>query len=386
MKQCTDALAFLAQELDDLEREGLRRRPAEPAAADSLSFCSNDYLGLASSHAPRAPGGAGASRLISGDRQEHRRAEQAFAAWLGAEDALLFTSGYAANVGVLSALARPGDLIVSDVLNHASLIDGARLSRARVAVIPHGDLSAVERTLGERREARAWVAVESYFSMDADGPDLPALRRLCDAHGAALLVDEAHALGVLGPGGRGRCAEAGVRADVLVGTLGKSFGSQGALVLGATVLREWLWNRARSFVFSTGASPAAAAAATANLSRLLEQPELPGRVLGLAERLRAGLLRSGAVRLDRGARAGDARDARPLLLGFGHIVPVVVGDPGRAVAIVERLQAEGVAAHAVRPPTVPAGTSRLRLTVTARHDEADVDRAVDALARALAHA
>ena len=156
---------------------------------DELSFCSNDYLGLAGGNAPPAPSGAGASRLIAGERAEHRRLEHALASWLEVDDTLLFTSGYAANVGALSALAGPGDLVVSDALNHASIIDGARLSRARVAVVPHGDVDAVAEALDRRTESRAWVALESYYSMDADGPDLGALRAVCDARGAGMLLE-----------------------------------------------------------------------------------------------------------------------------------------------------------------------------------------------------
>lgn len=253
--QHSDPLQHLDAELAELERRDLLRRPPPPADPRLRSFCSNDYLGLAADPPPPAPSGSGASRLIAGERAEHRELEQRLASWTGTEDALVFSSGYAANVGVLSALASPGDLIVSDALNHASIIDGSRLSRARIAVVPHLDVGAVRAALRTRETGRAWVVVESYYSMDADGPDLAQLRGACDEAGAALLVDEAHALGVLGPGGRGRCAEAGVRPDVLVGTLGKSLGSQGAFVAGRAVLKSWLWNRARSFVFSTGLSP-----------------------------------------------------------------------------------------------------------------------------------
>ena len=382
----TDPLAHLAQQLDQLDLHGLRRRPAEPTEAGALSFCSNDYLGLGSRPAPVAASGAGASRLIAGERDEHRRLERAFATWLGVEDALAFTSGYAANVGTLSGLAGPGDLIVSDALNHASLIDGARLSRARIVVAPHGDVDAVARALDERSEARAWVVVESYFSMDADGPDLAALRRACDARGAGLYVDEAHALGVLGPQGRGRCAEAGVVPDVLVGTLGKSFGSQGAFAAGRTVLRDWLWNRARSFVFSTGLAPVCAAAAIRSLEQVIEQPELYESVRARSARLRAGLLAAGAV--TGAAPEGPTRelptsDGAPRLLGFGHIVPVVLGTPARALRWAERLRALGVHVLAIRPPTVPAGGARIRLTLTAQHSDMDVERAVEAFAAVL---
>jgi 8-amino-7-oxononanoate synthase len=380
-----DPLAHLADQLEQLELDGLRRdaRPS-PRRPTTLSFCSNDYLGLASRSAPPASSGAGASRLIAGERDEHRRLERAFATWLGVEEVLAFSSGYAANVGAVSALAGPGDLIVSDALNHASLIDGARLSRARVAVVPHGDAGAVARALAQRSEARAWVLVESYYSMDADGPDLAGLRAVCDAHGAALYVDEAHALGVLGPAGRGRCAEAGVIPDVLVGTLGKAFGSQGAFVAGRAVLREWLWNRARSFVFSTGLAPVSAAAGVRALQEVIEHPELAARVRDLAARLRSGLLAAAAATADGAvvAPGSDAQVEPPRVLGFGHVVPVVLGAPARALRWAAQMREHGVDVHAIRPPTVPAGASRIRMTVTAEHRAEDIDRAVDAFASA----
>lgn len=359
-------LSHLEDELRELERQGQRRAPAVALAPGHVSFCSNDYLGLAAEPAPPAASGAGASRLIAGERDEHGKLERAFAAFVGAEAALAFTSGYAANVGVLSALCSPGDLVVSDALNHASLIDGVRLAKARVAIAPHLDLDAVDRALAARSERRAWVVVESYYSMDADGPDLAALRAVCDRRGAALVVDEAHAIGVLGPGGRGRCAEAGVRADVLIGTLGKALGSQGAVVAGSQLLRDWLWNRARSFVFSTGLAPSSALAATRALSLLTEEPALAARVLALAADLRRRLAAAGV----------EAR-------GFGHVVPVVLGSEARALAVAERLCALGIHIRAVRPPTVPEGTSRLRITLTARHDEADVARVATALVGSL---
>ena len=380
-----DPLAHLAEQLDQLEREGLRRHARPPAKPGTLSFCSNDYLGLAGRAAPPAASGSGASRLIAGERDEHRRLERAFATWLDVEDVLAFSSGYAANVGALSALAGAGDLIVSDSLNHASLIDGARLSRARVAVVPHGDRGAIERALIDRRETRAWVVVESYYSMDADGPDLAALRHLCDTRGAALYVDEAHALGVLGPGGRGRCAEAGVTPDVLVGTLGKAFGSQGAFVAGRTVLREWLWNRARSFVFSTGLAPVSAAVGVRALQLVIERPALAARVGELSSRLREGLVEAGAVAsptYDASPSAAPDHLAVPRLLGFGHVVPVVLGAPRRALRWAAAMREHGVDVHAIRPPTVPAGGARIRMTVTAEHSAADVDRAVAAYAAA----
>ncbi len=360
-------LAWLEDELAALEKKGLRRRTPAAAPDGATSFCSNDYLGLARPLTADVLSGAGASRLIAGERAAHGELETALAAWLGTEACLAFTSGYAANVGALSALAGPGDLVVSDALNHASIIDGARLSRARVEVVPHNDAGAVAAALSRRSERRAWVVVESYFSMDADGPDLGALHDVCTRHGAALYVDEAHALGVLGPDGRGRAAEVGVVPDVLVGTLGKSFGSQGAFVAGRRVLREWLWNRARSFVFSTGLSPMAAEAGRLALAESQAVPERRAHVLALATRLRAGLTRLGL---------------EPI--GFGHIVPVIVGTSAGAVALSEALAAEGLVVPPVRPPTVPEGTARLRLTLTARHTNEDVDHALAAFERALA--
>jgi 8-amino-7-oxononanoate synthase len=361
------ALRFLDAAIQQArDRDLLRSRPP-PAEERALSFCSNDYLGLATELAPPEAGGAGASRLVSGDRPVHARLEEASAALVGQASALAFTSGYAANVGLLSALAGPGDLVVSDALNHASIIDGARLSRARVAVVPHLDLEAVDAALRARPETRAFVVTESYFSMDADSPDLIALRQVCDAHDAALLVDEAHALGVLGPDGRGLCAEAGVRADAVVGTFGKAFGAGGAFVSGCPALVTWLWNRARSFVFSTGLSPVVAAAALQGLRRAQAEPARRLQVRRAAAMLREGL--------------GDL-GVRPW--GSGHIVPWVLGTPARALRVAAALTERGLEVRAIRPPSVPDGTARIRLTVTARHAAADVERALGDFAAVVA--
>ena len=368
MKRATPpGLGFLDEALGHAkERDLLRERPP-PTDGRALSFSSNDYLALAHEVGPREASGAGASRLVTGDRPVHARLEEAAAALVLQPEALVFTSGYAANVGLLSALAGPGDLVVSDALNHASIIDGARLSRARVEVVPHVDVGAVEAALRSRTERRAFVVTESYFSMDADWPDLAALRRVCDRHGAALLVDEAHALGVLGPDGRGRCAEAGVEADALVGTFGKAFGAGGAFVAGCPSLVAWLWNRARSFVFSTGLSPAVAAAALQGLRRAEAEPDRRRRVLAAATQLRDGMTRLGL---------GPA--------GFGPIVPWVLGEPGRALRMAATLRERGVDVRAIRPPSVPTGTARIRLTVTAAHGSADIERALAVLADVLA--
>lgn len=367
MKHPPSALSFLDDALRALDAEGLLRPRALPVDDDAPSFCSNDYLGLARRPAPAACSGSGASRLISGERAIHRRVEEDVASWLGCEAALVFSSGYAANVGALSALARPGDLIVSDILNHASIIDGARLSRADVVVTPHLDTEAVRRALTAPRHGRAWVVTESYFSMDADAPDLRALREICDEHGAALLVDEAHALGVLGPDGRGLCVEAAIVPDVWMGTFGKAFGAGGAFVGGSQSLVSWLWNRARSFVFSTGLSPVVAEAARAGLREARERSDLRQAVLRSAAQLRGGLRELGV----------EAK-------GFGQIIPWIVGSPEGARQLADELLARGLRVAAVRPPSVPIGTSRLRLTVSARHTPDDLARALTTIAEALA--
>ncbi len=356
------ALAFLDTALAEARGANLLRERSV-AAADPRSFASNDYLGLSTRRPPSEDAGAGASRLLGGDRPVHAELEEVAACLVGLPAALAFSSGYAANLGVLSSLAGAGDLIVSDALNHASIIDGARLSRAQVAVVPHCDVDATAAALRRRRPGtRAFVVTESYFSMDADSPDLAALRAVCDAEGAALVVDEAHALGVLGPEGRGLCAAAGVGADVLVGTFGKAFGAAGAFVSGSETLVAWLWNRARSFVFSTGMSPLVAAAALDGIRCSLAEPQRRERVAAGARQLRHGLTSAGLE-----------------VLGHGHIVPWVLGDARRALWWAEELQSRGVVARAVRPPSVPAGTARLRLTVTASHESADIERLVTAV-------
>lgn len=349
------------------------------AGEPPLVLCSNDYLGYSAAPWGSAadPSGAGASRLVTGEHAAHAGAEQAISSWLRTEASLLFSSGYAANVGAISALARPGDVIVSDALNHASIIDGCRLSGARIVVVPHRDAPAVERALAESRVAqqaaspagRRWVVTESYFSMDGDSPDLRALRSICDAHDAALYVDEAHAAGVLGPEGRGACAEAGVVPDVLVGTLGKALGLQGAFVSGTATLRTYLWNRARSFVFSTGVSPAVAARIQQNVERVAKDDAARRRLFRNVRCLREGLEQAGV------ALSGDSH---------GPIMPWIVGSESAALGLSRALRDEGIVVQAIRPPTVPASTSRLRITATAGLSEGDVERAVRGFGRVAA--
>lgn len=372
MKQSVPrGLAHLEGELESLAASGLLRQRPPTARVGTVSFCSNDYLGLAVPRSHGAPSGAGASRLVAGEHEEHRELERGLASWLGAESALLFSSGYAANVGLIQALAwSPDDLILSDALNHASIVDGCRLARAETRVFPHLDLDALRAELARPRpmgrRGRTWVITESYFSMDADSPDLSALRSLCDEHEAALVVDEAHALGVLGPEGRGLLAEADVAADVTVGTLGKSFGGMGAFVAGCDALTSWLWNRARSFVFSTGLSPEAAAAGLAALGEIRSQPALRVATLARSEQLRAGLRRLGLTPF-----------------GYGHVIPWVIGDSREAVRLAGALREAGFAVQAIRPPSVPPGTARIRLTASARQRPGDIDALLSAIERLL---
>jgi 8-amino-7-oxononanoate synthase len=295
-------LAHLDEALADLEARGLRRfrtRSRPPSAP--LVLCANDYLGYAHAGVLSPPPlgaalGAGASRLVAGDHPEHDALEHATAAWTRMDAALVFTSGYAANVGLLSALVTPADVVVSDALNHASIIDGCRLARPRaLEVVAHRSPDAVERALAAHagEPGRRYVVTESYFSMDGDRADLPRLRAIADAYGAALIIDEAHALGILGPEGAGLAAEHGVRPDALVGTFGKAVGAQGAFVAGSRVLTDWLWNRARSFVFSTGLSPAIAAVATEGVHLARADEAGRARLLELAARLRGALVELG---------------------------------------------------------------------------------------------
>jgi 8-amino-7-oxononanoate synthase len=357
------ALAYLERELDRLAEAGLLRERPSAVSRPRPSFCSNDYLGLTEPTAGGPPNGAGASRLVAGEQESHVALEKEIAGWLRLDDALVFTSGYAANVGTLPALAADAaDLVLSDALNHASLVDGCRLARAETQIYPHLDLGAVERLLERGAGRRIFVVTESYFSMDADAPDLGALRRLCDRHGAALVVDEAHALGVLGPEGRGLLAAAGVAADVTIGTLGKALGAGGAFVAGGPSLIAWLWNRARSFVFSTGLSPLLCEAARSALLRSRADTTLRTRALARASELRSGL---GGLGLEP--------------LGFGHIVPWVVGDASAAVRIAQALRAKGLDVQAIRPPSVPPGTARLRFTASAMQSPEDVERLIAAL-------
>lgn len=338
-----------------------------------VQLASNDYLSLAhhpalaevvASGAGRWGTGAGASRLITGNLQVHVEAERALADMTLQPAALLFPTGYMANVGAIQALVGRGDLVLSDALNHASLIDGCRLSGARVVVYPHRDVAAAAALLEtHRKDHRAALLVtDAIFSMDATAAPLAELRALTTAHGAGLLVDEAHALGVLGPRGAGLLAELGVPADVVIGTLGKALGLMGAFASGSAEIIDLLVNRARSFVFATGISPAIAAAVPTAVE-----------LAQAADDRRTSLLEA-AASLSRGLRE-RGYDVRP---GKGPILPVWVGDTERALSLSSALWERGVIARAIRPPTVPAGTARLRVVPTATTTPEMVRTALDA--------
>jgi 8-amino-7-oxononanoate synthase len=314
--------------------------------------------------------GAAASRLVQGTFEEHVELEQELAAWTGFPASLLTLSAFAANVGLIPALAGPDALVVSDALNHASIVDGCRLAKARVVITPHLALEAVEAALaGHHGGGPAWVVTEGLFSMDGDCPDLHALRVLCDRYEAGLVVDEAHSLGVLGPEGAGRAAAQAVRPDVLVAGLGKAVGAQGGVVASSEAMRTWLWNRARGFVFSTAPSPA--------LTRLvLEQARLARA---------ANAARSTLARRSRELRSGLEEIGVPALgLAESPIVPIVLGPSARALEVMQTLRTRGILVQAIRPPTVPPGAARLRLTVHADWPDDAVPRIIEALELACA--
>jgi 8-amino-7-oxononanoate synthase len=343
-----------------------------------VNFSSNDYLGLAndarlveaaSAELTRSGVGAGASRLLAGDTGAHRSLERTIAEHMGTEAALVFNSGYAANTGVLSALAPEAeDAIFSDALNHASIVDGCRLSRAKTVVYPHRDLAALERALVSAGSARRRVIVtESVFSMDGDRAPLRALAELAAEHRAALVLDEAHAIGVLGPSGRGLAAELSLleRVDVLVGTLGKALGSFGAFVAARRSVVELLVNRVRPFVFSTAIPPAICAASERAIRIIADSNVLQTKLHSAIERFRSGL--SG-----RFPEAHAVNEHTP-------IFSIVLGSPERALAAGRAFRNRGLLAKPIRPPTVPDGTSRLRLSMSAAHSEEDLDRALAVL-------
>jgi 8-amino-7-oxononanoate synthase len=379
----------IEQRLEELERLGLTRRlrlvsgPQGPTVLldgkPVLLLCSNNYLGLAdhprvreaaADAAMRWGVGAGASRLISGTMTIHRRLEERLAAFAGRESCLLFGSGYLANLGVTGALARAGDTVFSDELNHASIIDGCRLSRAEVVVYRHADpehlLWSMRRHGGRRDGGGRLIVTDSVFSMDGDVAPLQEIVELAQAAGARVAVDEAHAIGTYGPGGRGVLAQEGLEGEVdaIVGTLGKALGSYGAYVCGDDEMVRYLLNTARTFVFSTAPPPPALAGALAALALLQERPHRVERLAANARALRRALSSEGFQ-----VAEGDM-----------HIVPLVVGGERDALALCQEAIENGVFAQAIRPPTVAAGTSRLRLAAMASHTATDMRLAAEVLA------
>ncbi|HEX6782869.1 MAG TPA: 8-amino-7-oxononanoate synthase [Solirubrobacterales bacterium] len=362
----------VAERLDELRERGLYRRlrliegPQGPSVTldgrPVLLLCSNNYLGLAdraevreaaAAAALRWGAGSGASRLISGNMEPHRELERRLAAFKGYESSLLFGSGYLANSGVIAALAGRGEVVFSDELNHASIVDGCRLSRAETFVYRHGDTEHLAWGLEQAGGRSSLIVSDGVFSMDGDVAPLPELLELARRHGARLMVDEAHATGAVGPGGRGSVSAAGLsgEVDVVVGTLGKALGSYGAYACADSETIELLVNTARPFIFSTAPPPAAAGAALAALSILEAEPELVERVQANAETLRGAL---GAEGLNVGTSATQ-------------VVPVEVGAAETTMELCERALQRGVFAQGIRPPTVPPGSCRLRFTAMATH-------------------
>ena len=353
-------------------RAGGLVRSLDPGAPGLLDLASNDYLGLARHEAVVAAAadaarrwGAGAtgSRLVTGTTELHLALEDRLAAFLGAESALVFSSGYLANLAAVTVLGGPGTLVVSDGANHASLIDACRLSRGTVQVVPHGDVAAVDRLLAGH-DGRAVVVTDAVLSVDGSLAPLAGLHEVVRRHGAILLVDEAHGLGVVGADGRGACALLGIDTEhdvVRTVTLSKSLGSQGGAVVGPALLRDHLVDTARSFIFDTGLAPASVGAALAALDLVT-----PERVAALA---RAGAALAGALGVE----------ATP-----GAVVRVLVGDAHQAAAARDACRAEGVRVGCFRPPSVPVGESCLRLTARADLTAEDVARAAEVVRRALA--
>lgn len=376
--------ATLLQALQQRERESLYRRRRVIDSPQStrlrvggrelLSFCSNDYLGLASdprlveaqcAAARRHGAGSGAAHLVTGHLRIHHELEERLAAFTGRERALLFSTGYMANLGIASAFLKRGDSIFEDRLNHASLLDAGLLSGARFSRYAHNDAAAVESKLAAIETGAAMVMTDGVFSMDGDIASLPALSAAAERHGAMLVVDDAHGIGVLGANGRGVLEHCGVEnaVPVLMGTLGKAFGSFGAFVAGSEAVIETLINTARSYIYTTALPPAVAGASLAAIDIVQREPERRVQLATLVAHFRAGM-RSLPLQLPE---------------SFTPIQPVIVGSAERAVALSDALSARDVLVTAIRPPTVPEGTARLRITFSAAHTVDDVDRLLTAL-------
>jgi glycine C-acetyltransferase len=385
----TDALGYLRSELDELEQSGLKLRirtleNTQAARArfdgrDVINLASNNYLGLcgdprmkeaAAEAALEFGAGSGAVRSIAGTMSLHRELERRFAAFKGAEDALMFPSGFAANAGTVAAILTREDVIVSDELNHASIIDGARLSRAEIKVFPHRDAQKADALLEEtaREGRRQLLITDGVFSMDGDIAPLPGLVEVAERHGAIMMIDDAHASGVLGENGKGTVSHYGLdpkRVDIQVGTLSKAIGALGGFIAGPRHLIEWLQNRGRPFIFSTSAPPAVAAACIAALDILEREPERVDRLWERTRFFKDGLEKLG---FDTGASQTP-------------ITPVIAGEAKTAQQLSASLWDEGVFTPAVVYPTVAKDRARVRTIVTADHTEEDLKQALDAFER-----
>ncbi|MCA9074398.1 MAG: 8-amino-7-oxononanoate synthase [Planctomycetaceae bacterium] len=387
----TDAADWLLRELAQLDDDGLRRHrrtvkhlPQGECEVDGrrlVNFASNDYLGLAGDERLREAAmrviksvgvGAGASPLITGRTEWHERLEQKIAEFEGDAAALLFPSGYAANVGTVSTLVGREDVIFSDELNHASLIDGCRLSRADVCVYPHADVEFVAEQLHKHRHApRRLIVTDGVFSMDGDIAPLWELAHLAEQHDAMLLVDEAHGTGVIGDECRGACEACGVDSPrlVRVGTLSKAVGAVGGFVSGSQELVDYLWNRARTNVFSTSLPAAICAAAFEAFTIIQQEPSRRAALQTRIAQLREPLRRVGLV--------PETEPRTP-------IIPVIIGEPAQTVEIAKSLEREGLLVAAIRPPTVPVGTSRLRISLSATHTSKSIDQLARAIQKVIA--
>lgn len=363
--------------LAELEAAGLRRRLVPPSGID---LSSNDYLGLAEhpllkqrmAEAVRQEGcGSTASRLLRGERASFSALERRFADFKGTQAALYFSSGYQANLGVLATFLEPGDVVFSDELNHASLIDGIRLGRARREIFPHRDVGALRRLLAsESQKGQLYIVTESLFSMDGDFAPLSGYADLCRETGAVLIVDEAHAVGIYGEAGSGLIEQTGCADDVFlsINPAGKALGVSGAFVCGPSWAIDYLIQKARTLIFSTAAPPAIAAALDAALDIVAAEPERRAKLRQRANELRR--------RLHDGGLPVDEEGSQ--------IIPVVIGDNGFAVELAEYFTAQGFDVRAIRPPTVPAGTARLRISVNVKSSDADLQRFSDQLCAACA--
>ncbi len=371
-----DFLSSLTEESAERERKGLRRDLRLP---EGIDFASNDYLALSNHPAigealrralSEPPFGAPASRLLRGTLPAHLSLERRLAEWKGTEGALFFSSGYLANLGALGALVRGEDRALSDELNHASIIDGLRLSGARREIYPHRDLAALARLLREPHPAgRTFIVTETLFSMDGDAAPIAEISSLAERHGALLVLDDAHATGLYGARGSGLAEEHGVarRAAAIISTCGKALGLAGAFVAGPAEVMDCLLNRARTFIFSTAPPPFVAAGIEAALDIVRDEPGRRRRAREASGRLRGALLA-------RGIATGE---------GDGPIVPVILGENRRALLVSDFLRSRGYDVRAVRPPSVPAGTARLRISVHADRTDEEIDGLAAALGEAV---